>query len=70
MMFSGVLAVPLKDGVFNEVVQGKWGCCLSHKLSLQNTFSCECYVLENTEKIILTNRNEKSLITVIFYKES
>lgn len=31
-----------------------------------DTFSSECYMLENTEKIILTKRNEKSLITVIF----
>lgn len=31
-----------------------------------DTFPSECYMLENTEKIILTKRNEKSLITVIF----
>lgn len=29
-------------------------------------FSCECHVLGSTEKIILTERNQKSLITVIF----
>lgn len=30
-------------------------------------FSCSiCYVLGSTEKIILTSRNEESLITVIF----
>lgn len=29
-------------------------------------FSWECYVLGSTEKITLTERNQKSLITVIF----